>query len=155
MTVPDDVTDLSFLHDDDPKLPPGGAEFTSSSSSSSYLDLASSDVKGEDEEISAGVDVEEVEKTKKKKPKVRLELPGSSLLTMKSLDDLREKCGIPVEIMLVVPDVAGETSVVQEEHVSKVAGPTTAETSLPEFLTGAEVDAEGVDPEETLDEDDA
>ncbi|KFK32266.1 hypothetical protein AALP_AA6G220000 [Arabis alpina] len=83
----------------------GAMTFTpwTSSSSSSSLDLGSSDVGGEDEETSVGVEVEEVENTIKKKSKVYPDPPGSSLSTVKSLDVLRARCGIPEEIVFVVP----------------------------------------------------
>ncbi|KFK32076.1 hypothetical protein AALP_AA6G196400 [Arabis alpina] len=58
-----------------------------------------------------------------------------------------------VKEVLGILDVAGATSIVQDEQVSEVAGPTAAEISPPEFLTGVQVGIEGVDPEERADED--
>ncbi|KFK29718.1 hypothetical protein AALP_AA7G169800 [Arabis alpina] len=40
----------------------------------------------------------------------------------------------------------GEIPIVQEDQASEVAGPTAAESSAPDLLTGAEVGVEGVDP---------
>ncbi|KFK22673.1 hypothetical protein AALP_AAs75038U000200 [Arabis alpina] len=99
LVVPDgDPYDL--FNGVDPRLLPGGAGFSSSSSFSSSRDLESSDVK----DTSARVDVEEAKKTKKKKkPMVRLDPLGSSLSTAESLDALRARCGIPEKIVFVVP----------------------------------------------------
>ncbi|KFK22105.1 hypothetical protein AALP_AAs56774U000300 [Arabis alpina] len=93
---------VSFVPEEDPGLPSGSAEV--SSSSSSFDTRASSS----DEDMF--VEVEQKKKAKKVKKKAKVKVrpdpPGSSLLDEKSFRRLRKKCGISEEIVLVAPTLA-------------------------------------------------
>ncbi|KFK22568.1 hypothetical protein AALP_AAs55885U000100 [Arabis alpina] len=86
------------LNDEDPELPPGNAEL--SSSSSLYDSRASSVERGDDDVLVQVKQTKKAKKAKKKaKVKVRPNPPGFTLSNDKFLQRLRKKCGFSEEIM--------------------------------------------------------
>ncbi|KFK29364.1 hypothetical protein AALP_AA7G124500 [Arabis alpina] len=148
-----------FFTDVDPMLPPGGADFTVSPSSSSSLNLASFDVERDDEETSAGVEANlEFIKILQGNKVPKLEDETKCLFEQQDgiydapdgfIDLLTE-----VEEVLEIRDFAGDTTVAEAEQVSEVAGPVAAETTPPESLAGVDIDVERVVLEESMDDED-